>query len=193
MPARADACKPPQFVAERLEFELVGARWNGQPTSTDGVPASVNVSSTPHEMMLIPDLGYLRLQTATKQLPASTRRYIRRKRRSAKLICAVLVHREPAIPGRFVPSTVTVDSSPRRSAWASLWPDDTPGVVELGPTREQLSLRIERSDGVLELEYQLTHASFSSCSVTGGEHPTGALGLLIGGFALGLTRRRKRA
>ncbi|MCY1012346.1 MYXO-CTERM sorting domain-containing protein [Nannocystis pusilla] len=187
-PDPASACKPPQFVAERLDFTLVAARRAGQPVSLEQLPPTLRARSTPYAHLLVRDIGYLKLIEATRPLPRPIERYIRRQRRIAKPICAILVYREPAVPGRYAPDLDPQYHESDDPRWTALWPLDVPGVVELTPHRDRLLVTIERPDAPLELEYRLTHATFSSCDVTSNEdRPPAVLALL----ALALRRRRR--
>nr|WP_276604146.1 MYXO-CTERM sorting domain-containing protein [Nannocystis pusilla] len=144
--------------------------------------------STPYAHLLVRDIGYLKLIEATRPLPRPIERYIRRQRRIAKPICAILVYREPAVPGRYAPDLDPQYHESDDPRWTALWPLDVPGVVELTPHRDRLLVTIERPDAPLELEYRLTHATFSSCDVTSNEdRPPAVLALL----ALALRRRRR--
>lgn len=187
-PAAASACRPPPFLPERLDFELVGARKSGHPLALDHFPARVRATSTPYRHMMVEDIGWLKLVEATSPLPSRTERYLRRQRRLARPVCAVLVYREPAVPGRFSPDHDPDYAEHKGAVWADLWPRDVPGVVELTPHRDRLRVTIERPDAPLELEYRLTHATFSSCDLTASEgRPPAVLALL----ALALRRRRR--
>ncbi|MDC0668760.1 MYXO-CTERM sorting domain-containing protein [Nannocystis radixulma] len=183
-PEPVAACKPPQFVAERLDFALVGARKAGQPMALDRLPPTLRASSTPYGHMLVRDIGVLKLMDATSPLPAATERYLRRQRRLARPVCAILVYREPATPGRYTPDH---DIHVTSTAWTELWPQDVPGIVEFTADRTRMLVTIDRPGDLLELEYRLTGATFSSCDVTGEAHPPVVLAVL----ALALRRRRR--
>lgn len=186
-PAPVAACKPPQFVAERLDFTLVAAHRAGRPLTLDGLPPALWASSTPYGLMLARDIGVLRLAEATTPLPAKTERYLRRQRRLAKPVCAVLVHREPATPGRYAPDHDPDHVDVTSATWAELWPRDVPGIVEFTADRARMVVTIDRPGDPLELEYQLTRATFSSCDLAAGDaRPPAALALLV----LALRRRR---
>jgi MYXO-CTERM domain-containing protein len=187
-PAPAAACKPPQFVAEKLDFTLVAARRAEQPMSLARLPTELHASSTPYGQMLVRDIGVLKLVEATTTLPAQTERYLRRQRRLARPICAVLVYREPAAPGRYVPDHDPDNIDVTSARWAELWPPEVPGIVEFTADRARMVVTIDRPGDPLALEYRLTHATFSSCDVTAGDaRPPAVLALLV--LALGVSIR----
>ncbi len=187
-PATVAACKPPAFVVERLEFELVGARRGGRAVPLASLPTRLIAHSDPYVGLLVDDLGLLQLVAATGSLPRSTERHLQRRRRRARLICAVRVRHAPALPGRYLHVTHPGDVDLKDPPWTELWPVDVPGTVELDPTRDHLRLRIDRPDAPLELDYRLTHATFSRCDVTTGAPPDACMAIV-----LLLLRRRRTA
>lgn len=184
-PAPAAACKPPQFYAEYLDFALIGARRGDQPVTFAGLPPQLHIHSDPYIGLWSEELGGLKRVETTAELPRATERYLRRQRRRFGIACAVVVYREPAVPGTYVPHR---DPQADEPSWPALWPPGTPGVLEYGSARDHLRIRIEGPGAPLELEYRLIRASFHSCDMTAPGSPAPLLLVVVAG----LLRRRQR-
>lgn len=186
-PAPVAACKPRAFIGENFDLELVAARRAGRTAPLAGLPARLDLSSTPYDQIISSDLGWLPLVEHTTPLPAKVERTIRRHRRRFVIQCYLqaVVFYEPIVPGRF--TSVGAERTTHPGAlWDATWPRDVDGTLEVLPTRDRVQLRIDRADGPLELEYRLRHRTY--CEVTTDPRPPAILFVL----ALGLRRRRGR-
>lgn len=187
LPADAAACKPPQFIGERVQFELVAARRGGEPIPLDALPKKLETHATPYDHMRVEPIGSLKLVQATRPLPKSIERYNRRQRRIGTPICAVLVYREPSTPGRYTYELDPGEADPPSDArWLDLWPVDVPGVVELSPRRDRLTVTVDRPGDRLEIEYRFVDARFSTCAVADDRFSA-----VLAVLALALRRRRR--
>ncbi|MBA3550044.1 MAG: hypothetical protein H0T76_26495 [Nannocystis sp.] len=178
------ACKPPPYFAEHLEFRLTNA--NGSTLA----PPRLRASTVDPESMQIDGLGrYLRLTERAADMTPAMQRYIRRQSRLGRVMCfSAWISRAPAIPGTYAQDAGRDDQWDIEAPWDQVWPKGTPGLMVLDPTRKTLTLRIGGGENPVELEYTLTQASYSQCSVAPDAGAPGLLALTL----LGLRRRRRR-
>lgn len=182
--APARACKPPPYFAEHLEFRLT------DPNGSTLAPPRLRASTVDPESIVIDGLGrMLRLTERAADMSPAMQRYIRRQSRLGRVMCfSAWISRAPAIPGTYAQDAGPYDQWDIEAPWDQVWPKGTPGLMVLDPTRKTLTLRIGGGEDPVELEYTLTQASYSQCSVTPDAGGPGLLALAL----LGLRRRRRR-